>query len=218
MRLVVEYRRTYLNTLLNGRNNEAERVRGDYQQADERTQQEYEDTEVSMENKRRLSSDEESELKMLWRELVKLFHPDRYAGDPEKQETYTKLTGAINTAKDNGALETLRQIAEDPAGFVMRQGWTAIDFGDTDELEQLEKLLHSLEAEIIMVIEATDELKKGPNYELYEIVSRDPDAFEVLMEEFTEKIGKELVELRLEAERLQREIVELTGNDAPIIG
>ena len=64
-----------------------------------------------MESKRRLSDDEESELKSLWRKLVKLFHPGRFADDPEKMKTYTLLTGAINTAKDNGDLETLRQIA-----------------------------------------------------------------------------------------------------------
>jgi len=66
---------------------------------------------------------------------VKLFHPDRFADDPEKLATYTKLTGAINAAKDNGDLKTLRQIADDPAGYVMRHGWAAIDLGDTDELE-----------------------------------------------------------------------------------
>ena len=35
-----------------------------------------------MEAKRRLSDNEESELKSLWRKLVKLFHPDRFADDP----------------------------------------------------------------------------------------------------------------------------------------
>jgi len=49
--------------------------------------------------------------------------------------TYTKLTGVINAAKDSGDLETLRQIADDPAGYVMHHGWTAIDLGDTDEMK-----------------------------------------------------------------------------------
>ena len=63
-----------------------------------------------MESKKQLSQDEESEIKSLWKKLVKLFHPDRYADDPEKLETYTKLTAAINEAKDNGDLETLRRL------------------------------------------------------------------------------------------------------------
>jgi len=156
LRLVVSYRKTFLDTLLLEGEEEAERVRDDYKQADARTKQEYEDTGAAMESKRRLSDDEESELKSLWRKLVKLFHPDRFADDPEKMKTYTLLTGAINTAKDNGDLETLRQIADDPAGYVMRHGWTAIDLDDSNELEQLQKLFNSLEAEIIAVIEATD--------------------------------------------------------------
>jgi hypothetical protein len=218
LRLVVNYRRTFLNTLLSEGEEEAERVREEYQEADARTQQEYEETGAAMENKRRLSADEESEVKKLWRELVKLFHPDRFTDDPEKQETYTKLTGAINTAKDNGDLETLRQIAEDPAGYVMRQGWTAIDLDDTDELDQLQKLLHSLEAEILLVIEATNELKKSTDYELHQIIEQDSEAFDDLMVKFTDEIERELTELTFEAERLKREIVELNGDDVPVIG
>jgi DnaJ-class molecular chaperone len=32
----------------------------------------------------------------LWRKLVKLFHPDRVAHEPEKHESYHKLTAAID--------------------------------------------------------------------------------------------------------------------------
>ena len=71
-------------------------------------------------------------MSQLWRKLVKLFHPDRFAHEPEKQETYHKLTAAINHAKDHGNLATLRRIAEDPHGFILRQGWAALDFGDDD--------------------------------------------------------------------------------------
>lgn len=180
---------------------------------DARTQQEYEDTGAEMKSKRRLSGEEESEVKKLWRVLVKLFHPDRFAHDPEKQATYTKLTAAINTAKDNGDLETLRQIADDPAGYVMRQGWTAIDLGDTDELEQLQKLFNSLEAEIITVIEATDALRESPGYELYQITEREPEMFERVVEQQIEGINEEVNRLKADAEQLGKEIEELSGED-----
>ncbi|MEQ1935181.1 MAG: hypothetical protein ABL962_15075 [Fimbriimonadaceae bacterium] len=218
LRLVVSYRRTFLNTLLHRGAEEAERVRDEYTEADARTQQEYEDTGTAMESKRRLSDDEESELNSLWRKLVKLFHPDRFADDPEKMATYTKLTGAINTAKDSGDLETLRQIADDPAGYVMHHGWTAIDLCDTDELEQLQKLFNSLEAEIIAVIEATDLLKESPDYELYHITEQEPEVFERVVEQQIAGIDEELTELKTEAERLNKEIVELSGEDAAVIG
>jgi hypothetical protein len=36
----------------------------------------------------------------LWKELVKLYHPDRFAHEPDKLETYHSLCAAINRAKD----------------------------------------------------------------------------------------------------------------------
>ncbi len=34
--------------------------------------------------------------------LVKLYHPDRFANEPDKLETFSKLTSAINLARDTG--------------------------------------------------------------------------------------------------------------------
>ena len=62
------------------------------------------------------------------------------AHEPEKQETYHKLTVAINHAKDRGDLETLRQIAGDPHGFISRQGWASLDFRDEEQVARLLKL------------------------------------------------------------------------------
>lgn len=217
LRLVVSYRRTFLDTLLREGEEEAEKLRDDYKQADARTQQEYEDTGAAMESKHRLSEVEESELKGLWRELVKVFHPDRFANDPEKLETYTKLTAAINAAKDGGDLATLRLIAHDPTGYVRRQGWTAIELGDSDELDQLQKLFNSLEAEIIAVIEATDALKDSPDYELYRMTEQKPDVFDRIIEQLIAGMDDELNTLKTEAEALAREIAELSGVDDVVI-
>ena len=43
---------------------------------------------------------------------------DRFAHEPDKLATHEKLTAAINHAKDRGDIETLRQIAGDPHGFI----------------------------------------------------------------------------------------------------
>jgi DNA polymerase-3 subunit epsilon len=171
-----------------------------------------------MESKHRLSADEEFELKRLWRELVKVFHPDRFANDPEKQEAYTNLTGAINAAKDGGDLSTLRQIANDPTGYMLRQGWAALDLSDTDEVEQLQKLLSSLEAEILSVIEATDALKESASYELTQVVEKDPGILDRVIGQQINGIAEEVEKLKAEAERLKQEIAELSGDDAPVIG
>ena len=77
----------------------------------------------------------------LWKKLVKLYHPDRFAHEPDKLETYAKLTAAINRAKDDGDIGTLREIADDPHGFILRQGWAGLDFSDGAELAQWRRLL-----------------------------------------------------------------------------
>ena len=72
----------------------------------------------------------------LWKRLVKLYHPDRFAHEPDKLETYSMLTAAINRANDSGHLETLRQIASDPNGFILRQGWASLDFRDEEQVRR----------------------------------------------------------------------------------
>lgn len=218
LRLVVRYRQVFLDTLLAEGEEEAEKAQDAYKQAEARAREEYEATEAVMESKHRLSAEEESELKRLWRELVKLFHPDRFADDPEKQAAYTNLTGAINAAKDSSDLETLRQIANYPAGYMLRQGWVAIDLNDSDELEQLQKLLSSLAAEILSVIEATDALKESASYELTQVVEKDPGILDRVIGQQINGIAEEVEKLKAEAERLKQEIAELSGDDAPVIG
>ena len=68
--------------------------------------------------RRELTAEEQGELRKLWKKLVSLYHPDRFAHEPDKLATYEKLTAAINHAKDGGDIETLRQIADDPYGFI----------------------------------------------------------------------------------------------------
>ena len=146
-----------------------------------------------------------SYLCLIWLTLIPGF-----ADDAEMLPTYTKLTAAINAAKDGGDLATLRQFADDPAGFILRHGWKAIDLGDSDELEQLQKLFTSLEAEILAVIEATDALKESPDYELYQMTEEKPEVFERVVAQQLAGIEVEVVGLKSEAERLEREIGELS--------
>ncbi len=218
LRLVVQYRKAFIHTLLRHGEDEAKKVEKEFQQSKRRARKEYQDTSASMESKRQLSQDEENELKSLWKKLVKLFHPDRYMDDPEKLETYTRLTAAINAAKDNGDLATLRAIADDPVAFVLRQGWTAIEFGDSEQIAHLRRLWESLEAEILAVIEATNALKESPDWELHQLVQREPKFFDQVVEKQIKGIKAELAELKSQAEKLANEIQELTGADAAGIG
>ena len=145
---------------------------------------------------------------------MKLFHPDRFAHEPEKQETYERLTAAINHAKDHGDLATLRRIAEDPHGFILRQGWAALDFGEEREIAQLRRLWESIELEIIRVLEAGNALKESPDYEMHQLTTQTPAFFDETVRLQVVSLEKELTVLESEAQELAEEIEELTGDSA----
>ena len=138
----------------------------------------YEEAAAAVADKAPLTPDEEAELNRLWKKLVKLYHPDRFAHEPDKLATYEKLTAAINRAKDNGDMAALREIAEDPHGFILRQGWASLDFTDEIELAQLRRLHETLQLEIVAVIESLNQLRESPDYELCQISEQKPGVLE----------------------------------------
>ena len=171
-----------------------------------------------MARKKQLTPEEEAELNRLWKKLVKLYHPDRFAHEPEKLETYHKLTAAINRAKDSGDIQTLREIAEDPHGFILRQGWAKLDFSDEVELAQLRRLFETLQLEIISVIESVNQLRESPDYELCQLNRQKAGVLDDLTSERAGLLDQESAELEKPAERLAEEIKELNGEAASRIG
>jgi DNA polymerase III epsilon subunit-like protein len=213
LKLVVDYRRKYLNSLLRGSEDEAERSEDNYEKARTQTERDYQRTEEAVANKKQLTSEEEEELGNLWKKLVKLYHPDRFANEPDKLETYNKLTSAINEAKDKGDIATLREIANDPEGFIMRQGWQSLDFSEEKEIQQLRSVYEALQLEIFNVIEALNQLKESPDYELSLLSARKPGMLDELVAERARILEKETTELKTQADKLAQEIAELTGEE-----
>ena len=171
-----------------------------------------------MAGKKPLTPEEEAELNRLWKKLVKLYHPDRFAHEPEKLETYHKLTAAINRAKDSGDIQTLREIADDPHGFILRQGWASLDFSDAAEIGQLRRLYETLQLEIISVIESLNQLRESPDYELCQLSGQKAGVLDKLASERARLLDQESAELEQQAERLADEIKELNGEAADRIG
>jgi DNA polymerase-3 subunit epsilon len=215
LRLIVGHRRQFMETLVRGSKEEAERVNQEYQEAKAQSDRDYEETAAAMAAKKELTGEEEAELGKLWKSLVKLYHPDRFAHEPEKIETYGKLTAAINRAKDNGDLNTLRQIASDPHGFIMRQGWASLDFGDEKQESRLRKLLEMLEKEIASVIDSTNRLRKSPEFELYAMIEKKPEMFDAVVSKQIDQLKAENANLKREAQRLGEEIETLTAQMPP---
>ena len=215
LRLVVDYRKQFLDVFLRQGEEDADRVKQEFAQEETRNEREYEETAQTLAAKKELTAEQEAELGKLWKSLVKLYHPDRFAHEPDKLETYGKLTAAINRAKDNGDIDTLRQIGNDPHGFILKQGWTSLDFRDEEQAKRLEKLLASLEAEIRSVTEARERLHKSAEFELYELTAQKPEMLDTVAAKQTKLLEKEIADLTREGERLAEEITKLTGHPAP---
>ena len=211
LRLVVDYRKKYLDSLVRGGEEEATQAEEHYERAKTQADKDYEETAAAVAKKKQLTADEEAELTRLWKKLVKLYHPDRFAHEPDKLETYHKLTAAINRAKDAGDIETLREIAEDPHGFILRQGWASLDFSEEVELTQLRRLYETLQLEIITVLESLNQLRESPDYELCQIVEKKPGVLDELAAERTKLLENESAELEKQADKLAEEIKELSG-------
>jgi DNA polymerase-3 subunit epsilon len=118
----VEYRQKFLDSFIRDDTDEVEQAEKDFEQAKARLDEDYEELAAAADKKKKLTAEQEAELTRLWKKLAKLYDPDRFAKEPDKLETYHKLTAAINLAKDKGDIETLREIAEDPEGFLFRKG------------------------------------------------------------------------------------------------
>jgi DNA polymerase III epsilon subunit-like protein len=211
LRLIVDYRRKFLDSLVRGGEEEAKQAEAHYEQAKAQTDKDYEETAAAVARKQQLTAEEEAELSRLWKKLVKLYHPDRFANQPDKLETYHKLTAAINRAKDAGDIQTLREIAEDPHGFILRQGWATLDFSDEAELAQLRRLHETLQLEIIAVLESLNRLRESPDYELCQLSEQKPGVLDELAAERKTLLEKESGDLQQQADKLAEEIRELSG-------
>ena len=111
----------------------------------------------------------------------------------------------------------LRRIAENPHGFILRQGWAALDFGEERELAPLRRLWESIELEIARVLEAGQALSESPDYELHRLTTQTPAFFDETVRRHVEGLEKEIASLAGDAESLAKEIEELMGEAAPEI-
>jgi hypothetical protein len=210
LRLAVEYRQNFLDSFIRDDTDEVEQSEKDFEQAKAHLDEDYEELAAAADKKKKLTAEQEAELTQLWKKLVKLYHPDRFANEPDKLETYHQLTAAINLAKDAGDIGTLREIAEDPHGFILRQGWVTLDFKDVEELAQLQRLHETLQTEIAEIAESLRELRASPDYELCQLAEKKPGALDELAAERAKQLELENAELEKQAEELAEKIKKLS--------
>jgi DNA polymerase-3 subunit epsilon len=213
----VEYRQKFLDSFVRDSTDEVEQSERDFKQAKAQLDEDYEELAAAADKKKNLTAEQEAELMVLWKKLVKLYHPDRFANEPDKLETYHRLTAIINQAKDNGDIETLREIAEDPQGFILRKGWAKLDFSDVEELAQLKRLHETLQKEITAATESLKQLRESPDYELCQLAEQKPGVLDELAAERAKQLEIENAELEKQAERLAKEIKKLSGKSTDTI-
>ncbi len=97
----------------------------------------------------------------------------------------------------------------------MRQGWAGLDFREEEQAARLRKLWESLELEILAVLEATNRLREGPEFELLGLTAKEPALFDRVVAKHTAVLEKEIAGLTSEAEKLAAEIAELTSQAVP---
>ncbi|MFM2082030.1 MAG: hypothetical protein RL380_721 [Verrucomicrobiota bacterium] len=211
LRFTLYYRRKFLDSLIRGDTEEAKHAEEDFEQAKAESDKDYEELAAAAAKKKQLTAEQEAELSQLWKKLVKLYHPDRFAHEPDKLETYHKLTAAINQAKDNGDIELLREIADDPHGFMMRKGWANLDFTEKEELTQLKRLHETLQKEIAAVTGSLKKLRESPDYELCQIAEQKPGVLDELAKERAKQLESENASLEKQTELLAQEIKTLSG-------
>jgi hypothetical protein len=214
LRLAVEYRQKFLDSFVRNRTDEAEQSERDLAQAKAQLDEDYKELAAAADKKAPFTAGQEAELMVLWKKLVELHHPGHFVREPDKLETHQRLTATINQAKDRGDIELLREIAEDPHGFILRKGWAKLDFSDAEGPAQLKRLQETLQQEIAEVTESLKQLREGADYEVGQLAAQKPGGLEELAAERAKQLEVENAELETQADQLAAEIKKLSGKSA----
>ncbi len=147
----------------------------------------------------------------IWRKLVRIFHPDRCMDDPEKRKAHEWLTAEINQARDRGDIQRLREIAQNPDAFLLKQGMAPLSQDDSTDVLRLRTLLDSLQQRVLESLEALNDLRETSGYELQQRMQQDSEFFAATVAEHIQALEAEIAALETEAARLAEEIEGLTG-------
>ena len=214
---LVEYRRRYLETLLQDGEEEAEHVAGAHEKAQEELESDYDALDRDAGHRKEPTAEQEQEIKTLWRNLVKMFHPDRHAGEPEKQERCNRLMQVINHARDGGDIDVLREIARDPEGYIGRQGWGRLDIDDNEDPDRLTRMYEGLRSQILSVLDSLNALHESPAFDMHRRIEVAPEVLDEIVKEQGAILDEEIDALWAEAQQLGKEIEELTGEPCRVI-
>ena len=212
LKTLVEYRRRFVETLLVQGEEEAEAVKAEYSHAREKSEQEYEEAAQSAANTKDLSAEEEAEVKSIWRKLAKIYHPDRVQSDPERRRVFEKLLAVVNDARAVGDIALLREIANDPAAYMAKQGWDDEGSEEDETAAGLRAVYEAVSLAIIECIEQAEQLRESEQYAVMRFCRDNPDGFDSIVARRKDLLAEEIDTLEQEAQQLEIEIKQLSGN------
>ncbi|WP_239807415.1 3'-5' exonuclease [Croceicoccus hydrothermalis] len=211
LRDLVDYRQSLIDALLLGREDDVVQLDTGYAHRREKVEAEYDQANREAEDQRPLSDADKERLTALWKKLVRLFHPDRFAGDPVKRQKYEALIKAINHARDAGDIDTLERIASDPDGYLSGFGSDEIGIDEDNSLQHLQALYDALQSEILARLEALGDLREGGDFELARAYERDPAIVTRIAEHQISNLTDEAAVLQAKADELADQLEEITG-------
>ena len=214
---LVEYRLRYVDTLLQDGEEQAENVAGAHEEAQVELEADYEALDRDVDRRTQPTPEQEQEIKMLWRKLVKMYHPDRHAEEPEKQERYNLLMQDINQARDKGDVEVMREIANDPQGYIERQGWGRLDIDDGDDPDHLTRLYEGLRTQIATLLDRLNALHESSAFDMHRRIEAAPEVLDEIVEEQGAILDEEIAALEAQAREAGRKIEALTGEACRVI-
>ena len=211
--LLIKYRKAFIDVLLSNRTAETDEMAADFAAEQAEADQEYKQAVSRANEAAELSDNEKIEIKTLFKKLAKLFHPDRYSADPDKQAVYQKLMATINNARIKNDIETLKEISSDADAYIKKQGWDLINIEEEATTLDLKKLYEALQLEIEKRTEALNLLKESPDYALADFCKDDPSRIDDIAARQSRQLQTDISEKQIEADRLKVELENLEGGD-----
>ena len=215
LQLRIKYRRRFLDALLREGEEQAAKVAEAHQQASQESERAYEDASREATDTSKLNPEEQQELRSIYRRLAALYHPDRYALDPAKQAVYETLMKLINSARDSGWIDRLREIASDPNGFLQSQGFATLDLREDSEIDKLLHLVEKLNEKIQQTQDLLNQLRQSSGYELWQLSLKDSSFIKTIAADQIKVLQVEITKLESEANNLAAEIEHLTETPDP---
>jgi len=156
--------------------------------------------------KQKLSTDESVELKRLYRQLARRFHPD-FALDEEDRSYRTGIMMAINAAYAMADLERLEELALEPDS--QPQILTDQDMAEAllKEWYRCQRRMEEIELELIR-------LEEHPSAELMRRADEAAEGGKDLLDELESELGKRIAGKMVRRDVLQEEIESFSNGEA----